>query len=114
VRARLRAQPAWRIVLVFGMTAGAVTLAFGRAEDSTVATVLVVLLLLALAAVLVVRGDGDGWGIYGVMVLANLALKALHWPAGLEILLYVCVTTLVTWALFDLGGDEPQRAPQLR
>jgi hypothetical protein len=34
MRERLRAQPAWRIVLAFGVTAGAVRLALGDAEES--------------------------------------------------------------------------------
>jgi TRAP-type C4-dicarboxylate transport system permease large subunit len=112
MRERLRAQPSWRIVLAFGVVAATVRLALGEAVDSTAATVLVILLLLALAAVLLDRGGGDGWSIYGVMVLANVGLKALKWPVGVEILLYVGVTTFVTWMLFDLGNDEPERATE--
>jgi hypothetical protein len=47
-----------------------IRVAFGRPEKNAVATVLLVVLLLALAAALVARGSRDGWGIYGVMLIA--------------------------------------------
>lgn len=101
MRTRVRAAPAWAIVLAFSVTGLLIRLAFGPPEDSAIATVLLVALLVALAAALIVRGRQDGWGIYGVMLAVNYGIRATDWPLGVEALIYVCVTTSVVWLLFD-------------
>lgn len=106
MRARVRAAPAWAIVLIFGVAATLIRAAFGRPEDSAVASVLVVALLLALAAALIARRSRDGWGIYGVMLAASYGLQAADWSLGVEAFIYVCVTTSVVWLLFDHRANE--------
>jgi hypothetical protein len=107
MRARLRAEPAWATVLAFGVAATLIRLAFGPPEESVVATVLLVASLLALAAALIARGHGNGWGVYGVMLVANYGLQAVDWSLGVEAFVYVVVTTSVVWLLFDRRADDP-------
>jgi hypothetical protein len=108
MKRRVSAAPAWAIVLVFGVVASFIRVAFGRPEESAVATVLLVVLLLALAGALVVRGGRDGWGIYGVMLAVSYGLQGVDWSLGVEVFIYVCVATSVVWLLFDLRAN---RAP---
>jgi hypothetical protein len=106
MRTRIRGAPAWATVLAFGMIAVTIRVAFGPPKESAVATGLLVALLLALAAVLIARGSRDGWGIYGVILVVSYGLQAVDWSLGVEAFLYVCVTTLVVWLLFDRHADE--------
>lgn len=106
MRARLRAAPAWSTVLVVGVAATVIRLAFGSPEESAVATVLLVALLVALAAALIARGDGNGWGVYGVMLVVNYGLQAVDWSLPVEAFVYVVVTTSVVWLLFDRRAND--------
>jgi hypothetical protein len=101
VLARVRTQPAWVVALVFGLLAGGLISAVDPGRHSDIAGAVAVVLLVGLAIVLFRRPDGEGWGIYSVLLLPSLALRAVDMRRGVEAVIYVVVTTLLAAALFD-------------
>jgi hypothetical protein len=108
MRHRLRSSPAWLIVVVFGSAAVLVRLLADATPDS-VQLIAGLLLLVALIAALILRGDSDGWGIYGTMVLFSLALQAVDWPLIAEAPLFTLGSAALVWAFFDRpkSGTDP-------
>ncbi|HYI99716.1 MAG TPA: hypothetical protein VEX36_08615 [Thermoleophilaceae bacterium] len=106
MRERVRLAPAWLVVLVFTLAALGIRLLSGPDASRFVA---VGLLLVALAIVLIPRADGNGWGIYGVMVVSNLLMQATPWPLVVEAPLFLLFSMGAVWALYD--RDRPSRAP---
>jgi hypothetical protein len=106
MRDRLRFAPAWLVVLTFTMAALATRL---LTDSEVVRLVVVGLLLVGLAIALIMRADGEGWGIYGVMVLVNLLMQATPWPLAVEAPLYLVASAGIVWAIFD--RDRSSHSP---
>ena len=108
---RARSQPAWVITLTFGLLAGALTVAVEPGEYVIAAGAYAVLLLIALAVVLIDRPDGEGWGIFSVMLLPSLALQAFEWARFVEAFVYVCVATTLAAVVFGRRSSTPAQGP---
>jgi hypothetical protein len=55
---------------------------------------------------LIVRADGNGWGVYGVMVVFSLLLQATPWPFAVEAPLFLLGSVATVWALYDRDGSS--------
>jgi hypothetical protein len=100
---RIRHIPAWCLALGFGVAAIAADVAVGAPDDGAAPLIIFTLLIVALAGALIARGTGDGWSILGIMVVVSLVLQALHWPKGVEAVVFLSLTTVVIWLVFDRG-----------
>lgn len=106
MQARLRAVPAWVVVLTFDLALGIASVAFGhggfgRSLEGGAQETIGLAIFLAFVAVLFVRRDGDGWGIWGTVFVPGFLLRLVDWPSGVEFALFVVVTTGLAWIFYD-------------
>lgn len=101
MRSWLRQRAVWQVVLGFGVAMGLPVLARAADVSQTAGTILVLLLVAGFVAVIAARADGSGWGICVLLVAVGFVLKSVHWPAFVELLAFVAVSTTLARVLLE-------------
>jgi hypothetical protein len=57
--------------------------------------------LFGLIAVLAIRADGNGWGIYGAVLVTGWTGRYLDWPLVVGLAAMTVVPTAVVWLAYD-------------
>ena len=105
---RLRCQPAWVIALTLGLAGSVRATAVYRDHTLVMAFVIGGLGLAYLGASLIGRPDGEGPGIFSVLLVPQLVLEAIDWPRDIEALVYLTAATLLALLVFE---RKPTRVP---
>lgn len=83
----------------------------GPPDEGGAALAVFAVLMAVLVAALAIRGDGNGWGIYGAMSIPAVGLQALNWPTGVEVAVYLVAAPLIIRFLFDLPERNASDPP---
>lgn len=105
MRAWLRRRPAWQVVLAYALLVWPILPADAAGVPAVALGAWTVAVLLFLAVVLIIRADGNGWGIYGALLATGWAVRYLEWPAVAGLVLMTVVPTVVVWLLYDRDGS---------